>query len=127
MNDLDRAHHFARSLRMIVVAAARGAALVYLFRGLSTLVGGAFWYMERRPLLKAGMMPSSEAYEWLYEGAEQLLPAVLLALFSSALAQWLVPAPRAACLRCGYSTEKLTKPVCPECGSPVPLDRPEGD
>lgn len=122
MNELQRAFHFARCQRMIVIMVCRGAALVFAYRGLSTLVLGLIWYYKRRPLYRAGMMPASEAYEWLYLGLERLAPAIVLALGSVLIARWLVPAPRAVCLRCGYSTEKLTKPTCPECGAPVPIE-----
>ncbi len=122
MTELDRAFHLARTLRMIVVMLCRGAALVFAYRGLSTLTLGFYWYIQRRPLYRAGMMPASEAYEWIQLGLERLAPGVLLALLSTLIARWLVPAPRAVCLRCGYSTTKLTKPVCPECGAPVPIE-----
>ncbi|GEM_PF-4086921 len=122
MSELDRAYHFARCLRMVVVVVCRGAAIVFASVAAVTLIRGVMWYVDRRPMIKAGLMPSSDAFEWLYLGLEQLAPTILLALFSTSIARWLVPAPRAVCLRCGYSTEKLTKPICPECGAPVPID-----
>lgn len=122
MTELDRAYHFARCLRMVVVALCRGAAIVSASVATVTLIRGVMWYFDRRPMIKAGLAPSGGAFEWLYLGMEQLAPAILLVSFSGYIARWLVPAPKAACLRCGYSTVKLTKPVCPECGAPVPLD-----
>lgn len=121
MTELDRAFHFARCLRMVVVVVCRGAALIFASVAAMTLIRGAMWYFDRHPMIKAGFAPASGAFEWLYLGLEQLAPAVLLVLCSGYIARWLVPAPRAVCLRCGYSTEKLTKPTCPECGAPVPM------
>lgn len=70
--------------------------------------------------------------EWSYWAAAAntlaafLLPALLLAAFSRALATWIVPAPLTGCPACGYSIAAGQK-VCPECGTsslPETKDQP---
>ena len=57
----------------------------------------------------------------VFTAAFFLAPAGALALFSRAIARWIVPGmPREPeCPNCGYSLKNLKGTVCPECGADV--------
>lgn len=47
-------------------------------------------------------------------------PAVAIWALDRLLARILVPLPEGRCPRCGYELIALERPICPECGLPVP-------
>lgn len=51
-----------------------------------------------------------------------LIPGVVLYFLSRFVSRLVVPFPKPACPRCGYSIFRLREARCPECGLPLPLE-----
>lgn len=49
-----------------------------------------------------------------------LIPGVVLYFLSRLVSRLVVPFPKPACPRCGYSIFRLREARCPECGLPLP-------
>ena len=105
--------------RAWLVLIARAVVVAAFFQYLPTLVAEVF-YAGRYLLDPSGFggVPARRYYFQLFFGLDRpfgpLVLAVGLWFVAPLLARFAAPAPRAACLRCGYA--KGEAPTCSECG-----------